>query len=202
VKRALTRIVNWSHELIAEVVTSGDLVVDLTAGKGQDVLALFQMVGPPGQVIAFDIQAKALASTKSLLEGRGASVRFSPVDEQPVSSRAGIALVETSHAQLDCYIAGKPRGIIANLGYLPGGDQDIITRPQSTVPALEQASSLLDIGGRVAVTAYPDHPGGDEEATAVTKFFTNLPEHIFYVLQLKVSNRPKSPFLFVAEKLI
>ncbi len=74
-KRELTRIVSWGHELLSEVVHDGDLAVDLTAGNGQDTLTLFRMVGKKGRVISFDIQKRALERTAVLLEQAGACVR-------------------------------------------------------------------------------------------------------------------------------
>lgn len=200
-QHALSRIVTWGHELLAEVVRPGDLVVDLTAGNGQDTLKLFQLVGTTGQVVAFDIQAEALANTKALLETNGAIVRTAVTNSLPLCLQSGIDLIATSHAQFGCYLAASPRGIVANLGYLPGGDQSILTCPESTITALEQASAQLAIGGRIAVVAYPGHPGGEVESIAVTEFFSDLSDHRFEVIQLKVMNRSRAPFLLVAEKL-
>jgi len=202
VNRALTRVVSWSHELLAEVVGSGDLVVDLTAGNGQDSLALYELVGDSGQVVAFDIQNEALDKTRTLLEAQGARVRLSSESETRLDRQAGIDLVAASHEFLDRYVTYAPLGIIANLGYLPGGDQAIITRLESTLSALGQAADMLAVKGRMAIVAYPGHSGGDEEAIAVTEFFLRLPEDKFQVLQIKVCNRPLAPILFVAEKTV
>lgn len=199
-KRGLARIVPWGQELLGEVLQSGDLVVDLTAGNGLDTLALFKMVGVSGQVIAFDIQAEALARTATLLDSAGMDVRKAVVG-QAVGLHAGVDLVADSHEHLMTYVEGAPRGIIANLGYLPGGDQAIITRPESTLSALQQAAELLAVGGRMAIVVYPGHPGGDTEADIVSGFFSGLPDACFQVLLLRVENRPHAPFLYVAEKL-
>ena len=199
-KHALVRIVTWGQELLAEVVQPGDLVVDLTAGNGQDTLALFQLVGLTGQVIAFDIQSQALLSTRDRMVAAGAQVRLHQQDIQSLPGEPGIDLVEMNHAELSGVISGSPKGIIANLGYLPGGQRGLVTRPESTVRALEQSCSFLAPGGRLAVVVYPGHPGGAEEGAAVTDFFTELHDLDFYVLQMKVSNRPQAPFLFVIEK--
>lgn len=201
-KHALSRIVTWGHEFLAEVVSSGDLVVDLTAGNGQDTLKLFELVGVTGQVIAFDIQTEALTNTRTLLEANGAKVRSALVDDLPLCLQPGIDLVQASHADFGRYVVVSPRAIIANLGYLPGGDQQIKTHSESTTAALEQSCPQLAVGGRIAVVVYPGHPGGEQEATAVTEFFSRLSEHVFEVIQLKVSNRLSAPFLFVAEKLV
>ena len=199
-KRPLTRIVQWGQELLAEVVQPGDLVVDLTAGTGQDTLFLSQLVGSSGQVVAFDIQSKALLATRERMVAAGAQVRLQQEDIQPLQREPGIDLLQMSHANLSGVFPAAPKGIIANLGYLPGGQRELVTQPESTVMALQQSCSLLAAGGRLAVVIYPGHPGGTEEGDAVTDFFTSLSDPIFYVLQLKVSNRSQAPFLFVVEK--
>ncbi len=198
-RHSLTRVVQWAHELLAEVVLPGDLAVDLTAGNGQDTLLLYRLVGETGQVIAFDIQAEALVSTHARMTAEGARVRSRP--DGPLPREAGVDLLEMSHAELSRVVPAAPKGIIANLGYLPGGNRQLITLPDSTLSALQQACSLLSVGGRLAVTVYPGHPGGAEEGASVTDFFTGLCDQVFHVLQLQVSNRPQAPFLFVAEKL-
>ena len=199
-KRVLTRMVQWSQDLLAEVVQSGDLVVDLTAGTGQDTLALFQMVGEQGQVVGFDIQSQALLATRERLIAAGAQVRLQQQDIQSLQCEPGIDLLQMSHAEFSTVMPAAPKGIIANLGYLPGGDQDLVTRPETTVSALEQGCSLLAKRGRMAVVIYPGHPGGTEEANAVGELFAGLQDPGFQVLRLDVSNRPAAPFVFVVEK--
>jgi 16S rRNA C1402 N4-methylase RsmH len=198
----LTRVVRWAHQLLAEVVPVGGLVVDLTAGKGQDTLALFRMVGGSGQVIAFDVQPEALAATQSRLRQAGASTRQATAADLPLKAQPGVDLLCCSHDQLARTMPGAMQGIVANLGYLPGGNRQIITRPQSTLSALEQACSGLDRGGRVAIVVYPGHAGGADEAEAVKDFFAALDEQFFQVLELRVANRSQAPSLFVAEKLL
>ncbi len=201
-KQVLTKVVKWGQELLSEVVQPGDLVVDLTAGNGQDTLELFRLVGQTGQVIGFDIQTQALLATRDRMVSAGAQVRLHQHDIQPLPSEAGIDLLAMSHTEIARVLPAAPKGVIANLGYLPGGQQELVTRPESTVSALDQACSLLLAGGRLAVVVYPGHPGGAEEGIAVTDFFTALDPVTFQVIQLTVSNRPQSPFLFVAEKII
>lgn len=199
-KRALARVVDWGHEILSDVVCSGDLVVDLTAGTGQDSLALYKMVGSTGQIVAFDIQSQALLATSERLIAAGARVRLQQQDIHPVLREPGIDLLKMSHAEVESVLPAAPKGIIANLGYLPGGDKELTTLPGSTLLALERSCALLAVGGRLAVVVYPGHPGGAEEGTAVTKFCTELDDSRFQVLLMQVCNRPQAPFLFVVEK--
>lgn len=198
--RALTRIVGWGHELLAEKINKGQLTVDLTVGNGYDALMLSRLVGQSGQVIGFDIQQAALASARQRLLDDGATVRMWSADTAPIPLAAGVDLVEAGHEQLQRYLPTEPQGIIANLGYYPTGDRHIVTRPQTTLQALQQSCDLLAPGGRLAVVVYTGHPGGTEEGLAVDGFFSSLDETSFQVLQLKVSNRPLAPYLLVAEK--
>jgi SAM-dependent methyltransferase len=200
-KRPLTRVVDWGHELLSEVVHSGDLVVDLTAGTGQDTLAIYKMVGSTGQIVAFDIQSQALLATRERLIVAGAQVRLQQQDIHPLLREPGIDLLKLSHTEVESVLPAAPKGIIGNLGYFPGGDKGLKTLPGSTLLALEQSCGLLAVGGRLALVVYPGHPGGAEEGAAVTNFFTKLDDFKFQVLQMKVCNRPQAPFLFMAEKL-
>ncbi len=190
----------WGQELLAEVVQAGDLVVDLTVGTGQDTLFLYQLVGAGGQVIGFDIQQPALLATSDRVTAAGASVRLQPSGSNQLQRQPGIDLVLQSHAEISHILPAAPQAIIANLGYLPGGDHELVTQPESTLRALAQATALLAVGGRLTVVVYPGHPGGAEEGRVVTEFFTQLEDENFHVIQLQVSNRPQAPFLFVAEK--
>ncbi len=197
---SLTRIISWGHELLAEVIRAGDLVVDLTAGNGHDTLMLARLAGSAGQVIAFDIQPGALASTRDRLANVGMSIRDHVASSTPLSRCPGIDLVHGSHARFAEVVPGQPVAVIGNLGFLPGGDKDIITRPDSTLIAISAACSALAVGGRMAIVVYPGHPGGDVEAEAVSLYCSQLDQENYQVLLVKVQNRPEAPFLLVAEK--
>lgn len=168
---SLSRVIPWGHELLAEVVTPGDLVVDLTAGRGQDALALWQMVGEQGQVIAFDVQREALVQTQQRLLAAGARVRMMDHGSVPLPAQSGVDLLQWCHSHYAEVVPRAATAIIANLGYLPGGDQQLITRSDTTITALGQALGGLVGGGRIAVVVYPGHPGGEDEAAAVARFF-------------------------------
>ncbi len=198
--RVLIRIVNWAHEFLADKIKEGQLAVDLTVGKGYDTLMLHRLVGETGQVVAFDIQSAALEGARRHLLEHGAVVRMWQAGAGKLPAAAGVDLIQAGHESLADYLSQAPQGIVANLGYLPGGDPQIITRPDSTLKALRQACHLLAPGGRLAVVIYTGHPGGAEEGRLVDEFFAALPAADFQVLQLKVSNRSEAPFLLVAEK--
>ncbi len=197
--RSLIRMVDWAHRLLTEVLGPGDLVVDLTAGQGRDTLFLFRQVGPTGCVLAFDIQENAIVATARLLREAGALVSLHacpPAAPLP----PGVHLFLASHAYLDRYLQLPPRAVIANLGYLPGGDPAITTCALTTRAALDHALSSLMPGGRLALTVYLGQAGGCEESEAVSSLFSSLPSTDWQILRLEVANRPASPFLLLAQK--
>lgn len=199
--KALTRIIERGHELLRENLQPGDLAVDLTAGNGFDTIQLTHLVGVTGQVVAFDVQEQAMEKTSQRLLEAGCEARrhFQPVE--PLPRRPGVDLLLAGHEDLGRLVPHQMAGLIANLGYLPGGDQQLTTRPITTLSALEQASALLKPGGRLVVVVYVGHPGGQEEGETVSRFFARLDEGDFQSLRVDVINRPLAPYLLAAEKL-
>lgn len=194
----LSRIVPSAHSYLVEVLQAGDIAIDLTAGNGHDTLFLSQHVGKEGRVYSFDLQQQALHHTEQKLHMAGYNCFYhnTPFTE----STAGVHLINASHDLLSRFIDQPVTAIIANLGYLPGGDRQIVTSAATTISALQQSLQLLKVGGRVAVVAYPSHPEGIEEKEVLTQFFANLDRLAWDALHLEVLNRPDSPSLLVAEK--
>jgi 16S rRNA C1402 N4-methylase RsmH len=164
--------------------------VDGTAGKGRDTACLAQAVGSSGHVHAFDIQAEAVASTRNLLEVAGLLDRVSV----HLRSHAELAEVLTPAQQ------GKVGVALFNLGYLPGGNPDIITRPDSTQAALEAAFDALRPGGRLICVAYTGHPGGSEESDVVLKFAEAHAVAGRHVEKIGYYPTPGKPWILVVDK--
>ena len=172
------------HDILREVLRAGDVAIDATAGNGHDTLFLAKRVGHAGKVLAFDVQPQALDSARAMLEYWG----FSNVE-----------LICRDHARL---AEGLPDESIAaitfNLGYLPSGDKSIITRPASTLTALEKGLGLLRLGGILTVLAYRGHPGGRQEAAAVETLLKRLGAGEYEFRRFgTVGNDESSPVLFV-----
>lgn len=180
------------------MLSDGDLAVDLTAGKGRDTLMLYRHVAPAGRVLAFDIQLQALRESVTLLRTEGVPVTCRA--QQVVSGDPGVELVHDDHAQLSRYLKQAPKVVMANLGYLPGGDHAIKTTPEGTRAALEQALDALAPGGRLICVLYTAHAGGGEEAAAVEALASTLSSRDWFVLRLQVANRKQAPYLLIAEK--
>ena len=150
--------------------------------------------------MSFDTQAAALQQTCELLHNYDYVVN-NWTDDREIPPGSQIVLVHACHSSLEKMLRRRPKAIMANLGYLPDGDPTLITGPESTLPALNQSLALLSVGGRLAVTVYPAHAGGMEEAQMVDDLFISLPRDMWLVLLLRVANRTEAPYLLVAERL-
>ena len=180
--------VGLSHLFIRERVGQGDRVVDATCGNGQDTLFLARMVGPLGKVWTFDVQAQALDKARELLREAGCLSR--------------VNLVHDGHEQLAGHVDGPVQAVVFNLGYLPGSDKTCITRPESTLAALEQADKILFPGGIIVIAVYTGHPGGNKEGTAVENWAAELPSTGYNVWCSRHLNRPPTaPYVLLIEKL-
>ncbi|NLP37469.1 MAG: methyltransferase domain-containing protein [Firmicutes bacterium] len=174
----------FAKELVREVLTPGDIAVDATCGNGHDTLFLAELVGPEGKVFAFDIQQEAILSTQKKLEAAQLSER--------------VELLNTSHANEAFWPPAPLQAVMFNLGYLPGGDHEVITQPKSTVAALQIAVTRLQPGGIITLVVYTGHDGGEEELEAVRNFCTKLPQKEYAVLEYKFINQINRPPLLLA----
>lgn len=184
-----SRPVQCAQEWVARIVRSGDIVVDATAGNGNDSLFLARLVGQTGQLHSFDIQQKAIESTRLLLRENG-------------FEGENIVLHCTSHVRMAELVPHGVKAIMFNLGYLPGGDKTLISSKEETIPALCSALALTAIGGMVSVVCYPGHEGGGDEAMAVSKLLCSLDAGKWRVAELRHGNAPSpAPFLLAAFRL-
>ena len=179
-----------AHRVISEVVKEGDLVVDATAGNGHDTLFLAGLVGEAGKVMAFDVQRAAIDSTRERLEKAGVGER--------------VDLFHESHGKLlERAGRGSVAAVMFNLGYLPGGDHEVITEVGETGKAVVQSLFVLKPGGVMTIVCYTGHPGGEEEAEVVVMSLKRiLEEGTVGAFDLEVGDpaREKAPFLVVVRK--
>lgn len=188
-------LVNIAHNLIKEVLHTGDIAIDATIGNGHDTLFLVEQVSPSGRVFGFDIQKAAIDSTRVKVASCG-NVSLLP---------ESLTLIQASHADMDQHIPAQYHGnisaIMFNLGYLPGGDKSIITHTDSTVTALNSASRLLSNNGIITVMAYPGHQGGGLETDQVKSWCNQLVGDQYKIsIVYSSENKESAPRLFVIRK--
>jgi SAM-dependent methyltransferase len=182
------RATDLAHLLVRQCVQPGDWVVDATVGNGHDTMMLAEAVGPAGRVFGFDVQAGALETAAARLPGL-----------------PQLTLIHSGHelltAHLPAGVKGRLAAVMFNLGYLPGGPKDVVTRSATTLPALEQAMALLRRGGRITVVVYPGHRGGAGEAGDVRAFVAALPGAFMSSVFTRINALQTAPELLVIERL-
>lgn len=179
----LPSAVGWSQLLLTDRLRPGDAVVDATAGNGHDTLFLAKLVGPQGHVWAFDVQEAAVLETRRRLTEAGFASSCTVI-------HAGH---ETMRQHLPADHHGQLRGIMFNLGYLPGSDKSIITRTETTLQAVTAALELLADGGLLTVAVYPGHEGGADEQRQIADWAAALPARRYEVQLFRPINRSASP---------
>lgn len=185
----LPRATERAHDLVRSRLRPGDTALDATVGNGHDTLFLAALVGETGRVIGFDIQTEAIDATRRRLDEAGLGARVA------LHWRSHDSLAEVLEPDRKVHVA------MFNLGYLPGGDKTVITRPETTIHALTEILDRLADGGLVTVVVYPGHPGGDAEARAVVEFAGSLDRGIFTIVcPDALDPADHRPFLVVIER--
>jgi SAM-dependent methyltransferase len=185
--RLLRGPVALSHLLLGQFVHPGDMAVDATCGNGNDTLLLAHLVGDSGRVWAFDIQEEAIRSTSEALARTGLQAR--------------VELVLAGHESMADHLPADLGAVVFNLGYLPGGDSSVITRPETTLTAAQQALELLRPAGILVMTVYPGHPGGEAEQRAVDVWAAAVPPSAGYLWRMGQQNvSPGAPYALFFQK--
>ena len=189
----LAPILAQARDLVRSALTPGDTAVDATVGNGHDTLFLAECVGPTGRVVGFDIQPSALAATTRRLREAGLDDR--------------VDLLLRGHEEMFAWFAESasppsPKAVMFNLGYQPGGDKSVITRPVTTVIALGSALDLVVPGGVITTVLYPGHEGGRAETEAVLSWAGEVPAQRARLVCHQVLNtrRPAPLFLAIAKR--
>ena len=174
------QITQWSHELFRLQVKLGGIYIDATMGNGHDTLFLCELAGETGKVIAFDIQEKAINATELLLK------------EHHMETRAKLCL--DSHIHMDRYLEqDSVDGIYFNFGYLPGGDHNLATKPDTSVEAIKTGLGLLRKGGVMALCIYSGGDTGFEEKDCILEYLKGLAEKSYIVIVNTYFNRKNNP---------
>ena len=136
------------------------------------------------------------SQSKAALAGARELLKF-------VGSLDRVSLIHDSHAHLANYLPPEAaiHGAMFNLGYLPRGNRQIITRPDTTVLALRAVLTNLAARGRVTILVYRGHAGGIPEYVEVRQFLEQLPDDDWIVEEFaSTTDSPVSPRLFRIQK--
>lgn len=152
--------------------------IDFTMGNGHDTLFLSDYCK---YVYSYDIQPLALKHTKEL-----------------VKDRNNISLFLKSHELFDedveCFDVG-----IFNLGYLPGGSQDVVTDYRVTLKTIEKALMRLNKKGCLYVVIYIGHDQG-RESRYLQEYFQTLDHRLYNVAKFEMMNKQNAPYVVIVEK--
>lgn len=187
----LKKILPFAKTLLETAITPGDIVVDATLGNGHDSVFLASLVGEQGHVYGFDIQEEALLNSQRHLE------------ESQLLNR--VTLFKKGHEQISECIPpahhGKVTAAIFNLGYLPGGNKSIVTKPTTTISALEQLLSIMAPEGMIVIVIYHGHTGGSIERDHLLQYVKTLDQKKADVLRYDFINQANDPpFIIAVEK--
>lgn len=160
--------VQRAHQWVSNYLHTGDTVIDATVGNGLDTCFLAQLVGADGHVYGFDIQQSALDRCYKRLQ------------KQNLQSR--VSLINSCHTAIGHYtLPSSIDAIMFNLGYLPGGDKKITTEYSRTLKALDTCLYLISKNGVISIIAYPGHPAGLQETSAVKEWAIALSQHEYRI---------------------
>ncbi|RQD75158.1 MAG: methyltransferase domain-containing protein [Halanaerobium sp. MSAO_Bac5] len=179
-KKDFMNAVEFSHHLIKKHLNKDSTLIDATAGNGKDTLFLAELADQNTEILAFDIQKKAVENTKELLEKNKLGDK--------------VKVINDSHANLDAYLKEDQLSLVLfNLGYLPGGDKSIITKAESTLKAVEKSLYFLKKYGIIILVIYKGHQGALKEQKTLIDFVKKLDYKKYNVLKYEFINQSTEP---------
>jgi len=187
----LERILPFARSLLEKAFLPETVAIDATVGNGHDTYFLAKLASGTGHVYGFDIQEQALQVTKDRLA------------EENLSDR--VTLIQRGHEELKDFIPESVKGevtaAIFNLGYLPGGDKRIVTKPETTISAIEQLLDLLAVEGIIVLVIYHGHEEGAIERDKLLHYVKGLDQQKAHVLRYQFENQKNNaPFIIAIEK--
>ena len=184
---AFVPLTQMAQDQIKRQLQPGQTAIDATTGNGHDTVFLATLVGSSGMVFGFDIQEQALTHTRQRLVAAGLEKR--------------VTLIQDGHENMLSHIPPRARGNISavmfNLGYLPNSDKHTITRPDTTLAAIESAARILAAGGVMTIQVYRGHAGGQAEGEAIERLLGSMDKEQFRI----VLHASAGPRLYVVRKL-
>lgn len=187
----IKNIIDYAHHLLEQSIQAGDTIIDATCGNGHDTVFLSQIAGEKGKVFGFDIQRDAIDSTARRLNTSDAL--------------QNTTLIQDSHSNFMHHISvdrlTRLGGAIFNLGYLPGGNKNIVTTSDATITAVEGMLTHLKAKGIVVLVIYHGHEEGKTEMEDIMKYARLLDQKRFTVLCYAFINQKNNPpFILAIEK--
>ena len=105
----------------------------------------------------------------------------------------GIAHYEVLRLHLGNAQKGSISAITFNFGWLPGGDHNVFTKPETSIQAIEAGLSLLKDGGIMTLILYYGRETGFAERDALLDYLPTLDSDLYTVIEMPFVNRPNCP---------
>jgi predicted methyltransferase len=184
----LERVLAFANSLLHKSIQPGGIAVDATLGNGHDTVFMAKLVGEEGKVYGFDVQEQAIINSRARLA------------EHDLLERATLLHKGHEHIYSSVPITehGKVSAAIFNLGYLPGSDKSVITKPETTISAIQQLLEILAPGGIIVLVIYHGHAGGELERDAIMQFVQQIDQKQGRVLLYQFLNQKNNPPYIVA----
>ena len=184
--QTVSNVLNLVKQAIAPALQNAQVIVDATAGNGNDTLFLAEHASDQSKIYAFDIQQAALEKTR----------------ERTAAYAQRIEYVLRSHAEIAAIVPENIDVAMFNLGYLPGEGHDITTKKESTHAAVTQVLEKLSLNGICIIVVYPGHEAGAQEAEMLEKFLAGLSRKDYTAGCYRLLNHVKTaPYAYVIEKV-
>ena len=167
------------------------VVVDATCGNGHDLLYLAKRAQKGCHLYGIDIQMKAIKTSKELLQSND------------IAPEVSLTFIHDSH---DLAVAHQLKDevidlMIFNLGYLPGSNHEIITKPHHTIDAINEGLHKLSKSGVITIVAYPGTNDGLAEMQSLKTYLSDLEQKFYNVCHWQPLNQINNPpELFILQK--
>ena len=182
----MTDLSALEKQFLSAHIRPGGVCVDFTMGNGHDTAFLSKAVGKDGKVYAFDIQQKAIDSTRKTLEQENCP--------------DNCVLILDSHSDAAEYVKEKICAGVFNLGYLPGsGNKALTTKRETTLKAVKAAVALMDDDAVILIAVYPGHEEGKLEGEMLSDYLSGFDRKKYCVSRFTIVNSPTSPYFFTIE---
>ena len=187
----INNAVQFQHLIWDRSMKKAKVVVDATCGNGHDLLYLAKRAQKGCHLFGIDIQMKAINSSKELLK------------TNDIAPDVSLTFIHDSH---DLALAHQLKDevidlMIFNLGYLPGGNHKVITKPHQTIDAIDEGLHKLSKSGVITIVAYPGTPEGMEEMQSLTSYLSDLEQKSYNVCHWHPMNQINNPpELFILQK--
>lgn len=176
-----------AHRFASKLIEPGDRCVDATVGNGNDTAFLARGVGESGRVLGFDVQKRAIASTREKLRKSGLEERVHLHHEGHENVAQRLNALGWSAIKIAMF----------NLGYLPGSDKRIVTCKDTTLSALGLCADALLPRGAISIIAYRRHRGGVEEYRAVWNWVKQLDPACYKVMRYERGSDTAPVFIWI-----